>query len=90
MNQADKLYPSLALTVDRDFWEKMAVATSVEYADSYLSGAELYNGRLLPRTVTAWERLKDSWAARKVLSDAGVSLIKPPPYSKTQLLQLPR
>lgn len=72
--------PKLPLTVDRELWDAMAKATSREFADSYLSGAEQTLAKLLPRTVTAWERLKQDRHAMLVLKRAGLTLVKPPPF----------
>lgn len=70
--------PNLPVTVDRDFYDAMASATSEPYADSYLSGAELYAGKLLPMTHIAWDRLRENPRAMRVISDAGVKLVEPP------------
>lgn len=75
-----ELRPRLPLTVDMDLWKAVAEATSGAYADSYLSGADHYQGRLLPRTQTAWMRLKDNRFAMHVLNSMGVNLIKPPAF----------
>ncbi len=85
-----ELRPDLPLTVDYDFWQSMALETSPEFADSYLSGAEVFEGRLLPRTVTAWERLKDTWAATNLLDSRKIKLVKPPPYSPRMTQMAPR
>lgn len=50
--------PSLVLTVSRKLWDDVAAAEGGPYADSYLSGAIESDGRLLPRTHIAWERLR--------------------------------
>ncbi|WP_312128117.1 hypothetical protein [Brevundimonas sp.] len=80
--------PKLPVTVDYDFYAAMAAATSAEYADSYLSGAELYRGKLLPRTHIAWERLKDSTAAMGVIRKHGVTLREPPYFTADRMDQL--
>lgn len=82
--------PNLALTVPYDLWEKIAGATSPEFADSYLSGAELHAGRLLPRTQTAWERLAQSWPAKEVFRQEKITVIKPPPFDPMKNVQLDR
>jgi hypothetical protein len=58
----------------------MAVPNGIPFADSYLSGATLRSGKLLPRTVTAWMVLKDHSGAQAVLKSRGVTLVKPPPF----------
>jgi hypothetical protein len=76
----EKLIPRLPLTVDLALWEAVAEATDGRYADSYLSGADHHQDRLLPRTQTAWMRLKDNRFVMHVLTSMGVKLIKPPPF----------
>lgn len=80
--------PNLPVTVDYDFYQAMSKAVSVEFADSYLSGAELYRGVLLPRTHIAWERLKDSTAAMGVINRHRVKLKEPPYFTADAMTQL--
>lgn len=82
--------PNLPVTVDRDFYDLMAGACGEPFADSYLSGAELHRGILLPRTHKAWERLSESWAARNVLRQAKVVMKEPPYFNAAQTVQLAR
>ncbi|WP_332657344.1 hypothetical protein [Brevundimonas sp.] len=70
----------LPITVDLAFYEAIARATSEPFADSYLHGATLEDGKLLPRTQTAWSRLDSSWAAKGAMRRMGVVLLKPPPF----------
>lgn len=79
--------PNLPLTVPYDLWEKVAAVASPEYADSYLSGAELHEGRLLPRTQTAWERLKDNWPVKELFRREKITLIKPPLFDPMRSVQ---
>lgn len=74
--------PNLPLTVARDFWDRMADVCGGAYADSYLSGAFLRDGKLLPKTVTAWERLKDNAGAMHVVSSWPAALVKPPLFTR--------
>lgn len=80
--------PKLPVTVDRDFYNAVARATSEAFADSYLSGAELYAGKLLPRTHIAWERLKENGAAMRVMNQQCVKLIEPPYFDPARLDQM--
>ena len=80
--------PNLPVTVDYDFHLAMAKAVTPEFADSYLSGAELYRGVLLPRTHIAWERLKDNAAAMGVIRKHGVKLKEPPYFTADTMTQL--
>lgn len=82
--------PNLPVTVDYDFYNAMAKETGAEFADSYLSGAELHRGILLPRTYKAWERLTESWAAKKVLREQKVVLKEPPYFDAMKNVQLAR
>ena len=82
--------PNLPVTVDYDFYQAMANGTSQTFADSYLSGAELHRGILLPRTHLAWERLMESWAAKKVLFEQKVVLKEPPYFDAMKNVQLSR
>lgn len=72
--------PKLPLTVDRSLWDAVAEAVRPTFADSYLSGASQFFDRLLPHTVTAYERLKAEPWAMKAIADAGLKLSKPLPF----------
>jgi len=80
--------PNLPVTVDYEFYHAVASVTSEAFADSYLSGAELHQGRLLPRTHKAWERLSESWAAKDAMRKAKVTLIEPPYFDPAKNIQL--
>lgn len=82
--------PNLPVTVDYDFYLAVAHGTSEAFADSYLSGAELHEGRLLPRTQTAWERLKESYGAKEAMRKHQVTMIKPPLFDPMKNVQLAR
>lgn len=72
--------PKLPLTVTRTLWDAIAKAVRPEFADSYLSGAKQFPDRLVPHTVTAYERLKtDKWAM-KTIAEEGLRLIEPLPF----------
>lgn len=75
------LSPNLNLTVPRDLWDALAIETSGAFADSYLSGAELYDSKLLPWTHIGWTRLRDSKAAMWVFRQKGVTLVEPPYFT---------
>lgn len=70
--------PKLQVTVPHELYDAMKTACGEPYADSYLSGATLEGGRLLPRTRTAWGRLKDNFGAMGVLRKQKINLVKPP------------
>ena len=58
--------------------------------DSYLSGAELHQNILLPRTHKAWERITESWAAKDVLRFLKITLREPPYFNAAHNVQLAR
>lgn len=72
--------PAFPVSVPMEFWKEVASVCGEPYADSYLYGATLHGGKLLPRTVTAWERLRGDHNVRALLTERGVTLLKPPPF----------
>ena len=58
----------------------MEAACGAPFADSYLSGAVEMPSALIPKTRTAWERLKASGAAMRVLKQLGIGLLEPPGF----------
>lgn len=50
------------------------------FADSYLWGARLVEGRLWPHTVHAWRKLEQSAGVGVVLSELGYTLQRPDPF----------
>src|ERR1700674_4310244 len=73
-----KLKPKLPLTVPIELWEEMAAKTSVAFADSYLSGAELNNHVLTAKTNIAFHRLKQNSDAAGLLDKLEIRLARPP------------
>lgn len=71
--------PAWPVTVSQALYDEVANDHEEPFADSYLWGATLIGDKLTPRTVTAWERLNRQ--ARKALSRAGVTLVKPEPFA---------
>lgn len=72
--------PSLVLTVSRKLWDDVAAAEGGPYADSYLSGTIESDGRLLPRTHIAWERLREKPYAIRAINANGLNLVEPEYY----------
>lgn len=72
--------PKLMVTVPYELYDAVQEATNEAFADSYLSGAIVQDGRLIPRTQMAWARISESPWALKAIRDAGLALIKPKPY----------
>jgi hypothetical protein len=76
--------PKLPLTVPQSIWNDVCTAVSREFADSYLSGAEVIGRVLLPHTVTAYGRLDGSVKATKAIRSAGLRLVCPPPFGEDE------
>lgn len=74
-------FPINHAEVPEDFYLAVVEACGGPFADSYLWGGRLINGRFLPRTLTGWEKLTDSGAFQRVLADRKTTLVKPPPYA---------
>lgn len=74
MNLDDNIKPSLPITVPLELHDAMADATSKEFAISYLCGALVSDGLLLPRTDIAKERLLASPEACRVLNAHGLHI----------------
>lgn len=72
--------PAFRVTVPMGLYDAMVAETSPSFADSYLFGASLVNNVLAPRTVTAWEKLRDNWGAQVVLKAQNIALKKPEPF----------
>lgn len=72
--------PAFPVSVPIDLYRDVEKIAGGEFADSYLYGAILHNDRLLPRTVTAWERLRDHPEIIAQLKRDGIELVKPEPY----------
>lgn len=72
--------PGFPVSVPMEFYLEVAALNGEAWADSYLFGATLHGGKLIPRTQTAWTRLRDDFSAQKLFRDRGISLIKPPPF----------
>jgi hypothetical protein len=82
--------PNLPVTVPRELYDEMLKACGEPFADSYLSGAELHQNILLPRTHKAWERMTESWAAKDVLRFLKIILREPPFFNAAHNVQLAR
>ena len=59
------------------------------WAGSWLSGAVVTHRGLLPRTVTAYEKLKFDGEFRRVLKENDLALLKPPPFGSPHTPRLP-
>jgi hypothetical protein len=70
--------PKFPLSIPESIWRSVAVSISPGFADSYLYGAVIHEGSLIPRTVTAYLALKEK--ASKLLDSIGLDLIKPKPF----------
>jgi hypothetical protein len=74
------LQPKLPMTVTDELWQAMAEDCGTAFADSYLSGAMIFNRRLTPRTVAAWTRLKATPRAMMVFRALEIELVQPLPF----------
>ena len=68
------------ITVPFDLYEEVADTIRESFADSYLCGAYVRHDRLLPRTQTAWSRLKANAEFMAIIDRRGIQLMKPPPF----------
>ena len=82
--------PNLPVTVPRELYDEMLKGCGEPFADSYLSGAELHQNILLPRTHKAWERITENWAAKDVLRFLKITLREPPHFNAAHNVQLAR
>jgi hypothetical protein len=82
--------PNLPVTVPRELYDEMLKGCGEPFADSYLSGAELHQNILLPRTHKAWERITENWAAKDVLRFLKITLREPPYFNAAHNVQLAR
>jgi hypothetical protein len=78
------------MTVPRELYDEMLKGCGEPFADSYLSGAELHQNILLPRTHKAWERITENWAAKDVLRFLKITLREPPYFNAAHNVQLAR
>lgn len=65
------------MTITQALYDAVCERVSQEFADSYLTGATLIDRKLTPRTVTAWQTMRDSFVFRKFLKDVGIELVRP-------------
>lgn len=62
---------------------------SEAWAGSWLSGAIVTHRGLLPRTVTAYEKLKFDGEFRRILRENNITLLKPPLFGQSDVRALP-
>lgn len=72
--------PDLPITVPPEIHSAVSEACGSTFAASYLCGAVVRDGLLLPKTLTAWERLTANRHALGALRKAKVQLVKPQPF----------
>jgi hypothetical protein len=68
------------LTVPQDFYDAVCEACGQPFADSYVFGATLTRSRLTPRTVTAWQKMRDRRDFLHLLKTLNTILDKPAPW----------
>ena len=69
--------PPAPLTVPSEIHDAIGQACGTTFASSYLCGAVVEGGHLLPKTRTAWERISGNRHALLALKQAGLSLVRP-------------
>lgn len=74
--------PAWPITVPQELYDAVVAEADEPYADSYLWGAVLNGTNLIPRTVIAWERLRDRRAVREAIQRLKINLVKPEPWGK--------
>lgn len=66
------------ITIDPAVYDEIADACGEDFARSYLTGAVLRDGKLLPRTQTGWEKMKAREDFVAVMAALKITLLKPP------------
>lgn len=75
-------YPSTyPLSVPQDLYDDVCDACTQPFADSYLYGAEIRGRNLWPRTLTGWEKMRQSRDFMDVLEVTTLKLEKPTPFT---------
>lgn len=72
--------PAFELTVPQETYDLVRDRMSEAFADSYLYGAVQRNGKLIPRTLTAYYRLRDYVHARAAIAELKLELVEPQPF----------
>ena len=68
------------ITVPKPTYDAVADKMGTDFAISYLWGARQEGMKLIPRTQTAWRRLKETFEVRKLLTSLRIVLIEPQPF----------
>lgn len=68
------------MTLDLMFYDAVCEAVNQDFADSYLTGAELVGRRLTPRTATGYQKMRDVRAFMDLLKAANIELVQPSPW----------
>lgn len=68
------------MTLELAFYNAVCDRVNQDFADSYLTGAELNGRRLTPRTLTAYHKLRDVKAFRDLLAKTGIEMVEPTPW----------
>jgi hypothetical protein len=64
--------------VPQELFDEIAGATSEDWANSYLHQATFDGERLVPRTNTGWEKMRDHRSFMLILNRRRIRLIEPP------------
>ena len=73
--------PAFPISVPDEFYWAVEAECGGEFADSYLFGGTVSGGKFVPRTLTGWEKLVDSFGFEKALNAAKLTMVKPPIYT---------
>lgn len=68
--------------VDAEIYQEMTAELGRDFAFSYLVRAGQIGKTITPYTVTAYDRLRQNYAAKNVLARHGIRLVKPKPWSE--------
>lgn len=79
--------PAFEITVPDELYGEVADLLGEPWADSYLHGATVVEERILPRTETAWLRLKAERIFMEIIHVRGIRLIKPLPFKPSTKLK---
>jgi hypothetical protein len=65
------------MTLPVELYDAVCERISQEFADSYLTGAVLVGRKLTPRTLTAYDKMRDVFEFRQFLAETQLELAKP-------------
>lgn len=72
------------ITIQRALYDAVCEAVNQDFADSYLTGAEMNGRKLTPRTLTGYQKMRDVRAFMDMLEKANIELVRPTPWPGTE------